>query len=1499
MEEMVELPVNEEIAPVRPAHSMVSDSMYAASLSGGDVTTNFRESRYAFDTTGQSPLVEQAQARWKQEQDVGNREAVSAILTDTSLDNTTKQSVLAEYARTGFVASGLKEKYKLKIAAKDLSVSKADRDAQDVYIETMAQRDSVALEAQGAVDKFEASLDDNKTMALLGILRDVIPGVNLSWNYSVAKAARAVGVDKTGWDSVKSFFFSGSANSQIKDAYDALPIEKRKEFVTRLVETYKDSPSFDFNKWIDFTSQTEADHPAWAVGLENAASVLNVVGLGWLFKGMAKPSLTPSVHPASPAGVTANANPKVAQKLGVAALVDNSGELAAAAGTTRGALIADWMLPKIDPSVAGVYPDLATELASADRKMSDVFRGSKFDPSLINYTEKDLDMAYVGQVLKEVKGPTYQQANSVVEEESRLLKGTLTFGRDDVSGFTNKKDADKAVKQLQEAISNVSGGTPGTVRTVKHGKQHFVMWDFEKETDPFSHLVFGTDSVSASIGLPWFNGKEFKIRADALARSSLGSWIFPSTMRMDPWVPKSAALADLRASKIEHDFLTTLQGKVATNPHKQELYVALQESEVAGAWKSPQELSAMFPHIGKQGQEQLYSAYAFYRRIGDYEYNWANRWDRAQKASKEYGAIYNREGTLVGYGTERTAMTERPKLVWDTSLDRPVPFTEELNGRKLVRLETPRTSGKASFEFAIVDSLQPLPPHTLPKLEVYIPRRNMESWYVKSTPRELELNGIKVSDKARLEQHQRVIGAGDTRADAEALAARMREDYPDMDIAVKQDRLDSPDAILTDYRVYKDSLDYGKKRGDRLPTLTGSARLEDPLVAMTRAIKTTVRLDAWKDYTDAFKTNWMKAFGEFVNGHDFPSVKTDLRPPKGATPETLAKFRTAERLFEQYTNQAYKSTIGDELWKNFFFTISDELEKLPFQLPHQLAKDMARQGNLVVKIPKMLGTKLFIDTNVLRQYFVQPQQLLEIAAGDADIAKHIGLNVSQVSGAVIARAKMLEGVHDPMHKALRAASGMDAAKFDATVEAIYSSGLPQSIDLNMMLHGMFNDVDRALVESTGRKFWEGTKSTVNLPFKVGRSVGYSTAELGNQIGMWLASQERWIKAHPGANWNTPNNIAKITGDAWDIAHSMSTRAGAFPYQDGALSLPFQFVAVQHKAFMQTFSSKTLTAQERANIGAARMALYGMYGVPAGLAIDMFIQKYAGEDTKKEWDGWKRGLSDWAVNNVLRALVDGPDEKSNIAISSALSPLPETLPYFDLLRELMKYGEDGKGNLRLPFVNSTSSVYKGVSDMWNVFRTGVLDTPQALDRAGRIAMETMSGYNNYAKAMMLKNYGDKMDKMGNQLGLGATHAEMYAQFFGITTEREVAYYAARDQMKQREDFVKKYSEDVHRQLMGMRTQFGKEDFQTYVDRMKSLTSLLDPSIQDAVRESVMKLDRQSLLTKNESILMYIIEHHKQGNDRYVSSMIAHLTSSDNPQAQRNIEALKKEGIYNGQ
>lgn len=1205
-------------------------------------------------------------------------------------------------------------------------------------------------------------------------------------------------------------------------------------------------------------------------------------------------NVQPSVKPTSPIGLASMSNKKQARELDKSAIM--STQQADAMGTSKGEIVGSHLLPKLDDDFVKNNPDIAKDIHEMDKHVNELFEETNFDPFLVNVTERNDDKFKIFKAFSETTGAYYQQSNSSFRESLGAIEGKARYGRNADFGFTTIEQAEQAKKQVDESFVSTDVQDFKT-NIINEFDQYYVEMDWKRTYDPFSARMFGIDSADSS-----FAG----INTSGLTKGTLAKHVFPPTSRLPEWVTKGAFNATIQASKSEEQFLKIIKNEIRSTSSPAELQKASEWTLENQKWMSEADLSAMFPNLPQSDLKGLVRNYAFYKRLTEYDYLWADRKHTSDMLAEGFNrSIYNRNGELLGYARQSDQIPENVKQVWDFESNGPVQFTGTVDGKEVVKLRDPKRTQGNIYEYAAVGGgtkLDIMPQHTLSRIEGYISRRNIESWYVTSKPKSLKVNGTTLGAED-LKKYSKTIGAGRTRAETELLAQKMQKESPDDIIDIKQERGDIGDSILTDYKVYKEMTDYGKKRGERLPTLTGQARLEDPLVQQTKSIQSIVRLNAWSNYTEIFQKNYLGAYSKFLPNGRFPNVLTDLKLIESPSPKDLDDFKVAQRLFEQYSNQQYKINYGDEIWKDSLHKIADVVENSKLAGQADNIREIANKGNLGLKSVKSLANTLFINLNSMAQWIVQPQSILEFMAVEKGFRAQVGM----IPGLMI---HMLAKASDvkPYRKAMETIASSfigDKGEFKAIANAIYKSGLPQSVDMNMMLHGGLDDMSKSLRPGLSQHVGNTIAYIPDAVNKFGKAIGYTPAQMMADIGGWLFAKARWQRMNPGKNWNTPEHIAQITADGWDIMGSMHTRAGAMPYQDGFMSLFFQFQAILHKQFFNTFSSKTLkkapgeVVDPKVKLAAARMAIYGMYGLPAFALVDHLVTEMANSDSQADWQKYKGGLLDLATNTTLDLLLSDPNAAPmDLALSDRIGPMPETLPYYDVMHELVRFSFGGKSETRIPFVNATGSVYEAARDFTNIFRSGEVETPDAFIMAATEAAEMASGYKNYVKARMVMDMNDKADKFNKNLGVELTMNHAVAQMFGVVSKQELAMYKMQENKKERDEFIEQRAAQIHQDLVKFRTKLGTPDFMEWVRRTKVLNTFTPDDLQEEVFARVLKKDREDHTSKQYSNIMYIRDNAKQKNDKYIEEMLGYLKSCGSTECQQNLKRLVDNNIVKG-
>jgi hypothetical protein len=1495
-----------------------SKAFYAASTSSADPVVDYQTAKADLEFSGTSAFVEMAQQAWMKEQDQDVRGALESIISNQTIPLDEKKAILTTYAATGFLEPDLKEKYIQQTASKQIGQTQADVETQDAIINTLEQRRAKqqASEVVARSKEFTSTVLDGATKATIrqsleggaAALSDVLVAIpaGIGKVYSLLKDKDVAKANQL-QEKIKEWAF---------DPDDAGSQKKRQAILEFL------APLGAFNQRI-FEQEKAAALKAGAspatAELDAMASSIVEDPLSWIGIGSlvnrAGPKQLMEIPADAPASVTHMANPQVAEKAAAGAVVDKSGKFAEALGADKGTIVHDWVLSKPIPDAEQkMRPDLVEELNRMDAEIRGVFQDYRYDPNLMNATKREEEVGRVWETIRESRGPKYQQANSTILETDNVFEGKAIYGRNSSSGYLRETDATKAKDNLIKSLERLPEAYRGTVGVIKEGSEYVIQHTWKKEFDELGANVFGPDAIKTSM---------FGVDVSALARSSLGKWLFP-TGWAPQWVEQGAGRDISRTAVIERKFVRELQDKVSllAKEYGKEMYQIIDEaSNIGKDYFSPKELSTKFPYLAAHKVDELFAAHTYWRRMQEYNYNFFNRLERNRLSSQGMQGLFDENDNFFGPATKGVTPTEIDKIrsVWNMDSQNALDYTPQLKLRQdktLVRLDSPIIIETGErFNYALVGSkhnLGILPTETLPRTPGYSPRRVKENWYVDIIPKQLKVDGNDIKQPKELETYTLTKAADRTEAGARKAAVEIQQMYPDHTVKVRPERQDNFGQIVTDYKVHNELYRHSMKRGDRLPSSTGLANIEDYLLSELNTVKTLSRLEAFKSWDETFQRAFVKEYGEaFLPKHQFPRLKTDIVPRENMDRGQKKQFDSAQRLFDFYARQKNFETLGDFLWKKALFYVADIFEKV--KIPSELFRDVGRAGNPLMNAKKVV-TLAYIHLFPTRQWLVQPIQMAEIVAINPIHGVRNLTLLPMILMDLGANAKMLKGfkdsvtyLTDKMSTAAHKLDNVSPTEYRQIVDAVKQSGIVQSVDMNSIIHGVFRNAEEAFVPTTWEKSvaaiakYSGA-SLLKKGTQISRNVGFDAAEITNQIGIWLQTRSQWIDDNPGKKWNTKETIETISHESWRRAGNM-TRAGNLPYQEGALSIFFQFAAITQKLLMNLLqdTATTMSPAQRAKLTALRVGAYGVkYGLPGGALVYHFIDNEADETTKEvmNQDVIRRGLIDYAANKTIGALVY-PDDAPDLAVTKSLSPYSEAfLPMLDVIHaSWLMLDDDPVSKARIPMIGFTSSFGKAIDDMqgWWITREVNEDSFKLMAFE---AAELASGFNSYWQGQLMLGMQDKVYRMGNKQGLDVTKQEAYAKmFFGVPTQKEEDLINISknewDQKKQIDNMAK----DIHAQLMNQRNKVGEEGYDIYAKRLNSFISLLDEkhfNQQDKykIMEEIIKKDRYSFQTTRESVFAsYWARFSDQmTNDRQMTLDI--LKRSNLPKAQDLADKLEK-------
>lgn len=1434
-----------------------NDVFYAVATEGYDPVKDWKNAKEEIARTGESSLLNLAKQKWQEDQDNTAKAVITSMMIDPTVPDYEKRATINSYLAGDFISDSLRKKYLIQQASMDTAKTSLDRSMQDKVADNILLEDRIKQEAEAARLIKEADVDFSSVLKGTGAIASQIAlSIPAGWAaiYGLAKEkdpAKAAEILKA----VQEWGYMPD------DASSQKVMQKFQEVMEFIDIPFK----WLGDKVLDFTGS-----PGAATAAYTASSMVGYYGA---YKGGKALLKKKNIPPDSPAATTAQANKANAESLGTAAIVDTTGELAKALGTTRENLVADWTLTKLADDLAD-RPDLVDAIVATDRRLSGLYEETRIDPNIYPVSKIAEDKAAYIAVMTETTGPKLLTSQSILDfewtEASSYLRGKALFGRNSQYGYDTQMAAEYALEQLKANTSKLP--EQGTFNIVERNGQHFVQWEFKRPYEPLEHLVFGENALKTDI---------WGIDVSRLAGSDVGSWIWPSFMRMKTWIPSIGAQSAWKQARVEQVFLEAQRDLVLKTPHKVQLNSLLRDGESTGSTWKLSDVRAKYPELSTKDSQNLYASYLGYRRIEDYLYNMSDRKFRYTLEKDGYETLYSPTGERLGFAS-RTIPVDTPiKKVWDFTTRTVIDHDPTV---PVIKLHDAVRVGDDLYNYARLGSNQlgPVHPGSLNKIPGYITRRYKEWFVVEKQPKELKVDGNKIS-KEELPNYRQAVAMAKTRKEAETLRDRFRQDNPKHDYEYRAERKDIEDKIIFDSKVYEQYFAEHQKRGGKLLGLNRETEVEDVLVSQTKAIMSLSRLEAFGSYMEHARKQFVKDYGEFTGGK-FPDQITDISPGrlKGRmTKEEEARFRSAQQVYKQLEMQQFSSLQSDLIWKGALGTIADAFENSFLAKLAPSMREVGEKGMLPVKWVKSLGSHLWLFMRPMRMWLVQPQQLLELSSISPTFLKSALNEIGPVWAGMVSKGHTLR----PIKSGIDALGRRGIKEYDEIISALEKTGIMQAVDTNQMVHGWWKDATEELVQSAPTKIAQTAKKTVMFPSRVQRSIGYDASELMNQVILWLFSRHKWMAENPGKNWNTPENIAQIGQLTWRMGHGASTRAGMMPMQEGMLSMMAQFIAIPHKSFMQMLSSPDLTPTMRGKLLAARLFWYGKWGVPGGAAMYKIMQEYLPEETDENLNKYARGASDYVMNEAFSFLTG---TKTDSFWGKSTSTVPESIYLWDVAEGLV---DMAMGNMekapKFPFMNATASIFQTANTLYDMYNIPTIrgDDPNYQAMAWKVL--TFAGtMNDIDKALV----ADQLTKTGQKLGHVQTTGEIIGRLFGVPTNYESTIWDMMKVKGKREKYIKEKSKEIHDRLMTVITRDPKE-FDRYWEGVKGFLQNIPEEYKDDIIIEIRKWDKRSQETLGDSLAIYLLNNYRTENDGHMQQLRNMLNNTDDPRLKQVNEVMK--------
>jgi hypothetical protein len=1067
-----------------------------------------------------------------------------------------------------------------------------------------------------------------------------------------------------------------------------------------------------------------------------------------------------------------------------------------------------------------------------------------------------------------------------LHEEAHITTPNSGLSKADYENLIN----DKAVEAFKAEVDQ-SWNSPAM-----SSKQFSVEVEWAREYDDLSLNAFnGVDAINATL--------ERGIDVSALARSSASQWIFGGTGIFSSWFEIAGARASIRAARQAFPILNAIKKRIATTPYRKELNSLIELAEAKGIEAyTISEVTNMFPKLKVDQVQDLLDTHTMWRRVVHYNHALINMTYRNDLTNRGFtkglyinndykGAINDKLAT----STIRQDINKIPS-VWDFDaelkiefqLDRTKELATDIGGKRLVQLNKPFTDPDGNiYQYALVGGTKTkidyLPDQVVPRIPGYTPIKTTASWYIDAIPTEAVINGITITDPNTLRNYKKTIAAGTNEKDARKLELEFqnKDEYKGYIVQARVDKDVSLNRIMVDNEAHQEILRNAMQRGERLPTLNGPAPIEDRLTSLIKSVQTLTRQNNMQAYEQATEAAWLRDFSKFITNKDeFPTLKSQIEPLTDMTPEEFAEFETAQRIWDQYAKIKSYGSWGDGAWANALNNVADVMEKIPVVYKKAyLARDLAKKGNILVNYPRQLASTLFISLNPSRQWLVQPAQLVELWAINPQTALQRLAEVSAFRMALASKVGILQSSNIDWGKAAKTlAPFMDEAEFNATVKALEDSGIMQTTDLNVLVSGIFENLDRPLLETPLQRATSTATAIPSGVVKLSKELGFTFAETTNQIGTWLIMRDKWKQNNPNGDWTSKKAVEEISHATWKWTGSM-TKAGSYPYQTGSLSLLMQFGAITQKLSMNMLQKNgLLSPNEKARLIAARAVLWGgKYGIIGGPAIYYAIDQLDQDenpDVKKAGNYLKRGLADRTLSMLFDSL--NGVEGSDLLVSKGMSPYGDSgtgIPYVEVITEFAKLFDGKEGtNPRLPSLGAGSATLDAIGKMRSWFITKDVTDENAYKQSMMEAFKVASGMNNIVKAQLMLSIKEKNTKRGNKLGLDFMASEAYAQMFGLGTWKEEELWKGLSASTDRKERIDNMSENIHEWMVNQETVLGINDPIKRFDMLVSFTTMLrddknwvDQDIEDLYVSVLEKMKRTSKNTTTSLIESYIKSH----------------------------------------
>lgn len=470
-----------------------------------------------------------------------------------------------------------------------------------------------------------------------------------------------------------------------------------------------------------------------------------------------------------------------------------------------------------------------------------------------------------------------------------------------------------------------------------------------------------------------------------------------------------------------------------------------------------------------------------------------------------------------------------------------------------------------------------------------------------------------------------------------------------------------------------------------------------------------------------------------IGGVRWPNKLSEIGEKGNFTGSELADARTTWE-YINYLENGYINGM-DQLYKQFLNGLADVLSKHS-PTGERLVNKMAEGDGGPISLAKNLTFSAYIGTNVLRQWIIQPHQVI----------RTIGYNpIGWANGQI---EKYMAGyLGDKMlGVAGRSTSNPDIAAFTKFVN---DSGFMDNVDKQNLVRGVLRDA----ADSSSR-----AARIASTPFNVTRRIGFDTGEMANMLGHLAAVYEK----HKRAGKDLANKTARdeAYSEARAISYDMNF-AGDMPYNQTSPALILQFMQVPHKAFLQ-LTNRRIPVGTRLRMGLTDMLFWG---TPAYMISDIL-----GKDVLPDDPFWRETLIWGFESSMMNASFEKIAGREVKIDFSSLAPYDMTgwakvfTAFYEGGFEQMMLNSPAAG-LFFKDGSRLENAAKSMARYFNILEDDDEDPETFLSVMDEV-LKMSSGYNNVVKAKLLLDADKRMDQYGSAIEDKGGKLEAWMQVLGF-------------------------------------------------------------------------------------------------------------------------------------